>query len=144
MHLPNNRFLGAGNRQNPFLERLNERLFSSTAWKLSQAFSIPSAALPSLPVATLHAAAADIAGAFHFSICSLQFYVSTVFTFLKQNYGSKSAGLRSNSNSLKLPPGYADLDIAVSGLKIIRSVVTKVMLVLLPSWGALVLLGVLV
>jgi hypothetical protein len=68
----------------PFFKRLNERLSSSTVWTLSRAFSIPSAALSASPVATLHAAAADIARAFRSSICSWRFYFSTMFILSKQ------------------------------------------------------------
>ena len=60
-------------------QRLNERLFSWTVWTFSRPFSIPLAARPSLPGATLHAAGADSAGAFRFSICSWRVYVSTIF-----------------------------------------------------------------
>jgi hypothetical protein len=63
----------AGKPLKSVFRRLNERLFSSTAWKLSRAFSIPAAALPSLPVATPLAMAADNGNREDFIRTSLNF-----------------------------------------------------------------------
>jgi hypothetical protein len=84
MHFTNNQLLREGNGLNPFFQRPSGSLFSSTVWKPAWVFSIPSAALPSLPVATLHAVATGIARAFRFSICSWRFYVIKIFYKLNQ------------------------------------------------------------
>src|ERR1700722_3051913 len=85
-------------RPKSFLKRLNEQLFSSTVWKLLRAFSIPSAALSSSPVATLRAAATDIARAFRFSICSWRFYIRT---FLEKNPAETHPQNSSPQNSIR-------------------------------------------
>jgi len=85
MHFTNNEVLAGGNCPKPSKKWLIWRSFSSLAWKPAWVFSNPSAAQPSLPAATPHGAATDIAGAFRFSICSWRIHVITEWVWRNQN-----------------------------------------------------------
>jgi hypothetical protein len=88
MHFTNNTLLSGTILEKSFCERLNERIFSSTAWKFSWIFSSPSAAQSASRGARLHAAAVSIAGAARRLFCSWQFYFSRIVTGQKQIYYS--------------------------------------------------------
>jgi hypothetical protein len=78
MHFANNRMKPSFYPQNPpFFKRSFKRLFSSLAFWPWWPFSSPAAVLSSSPAATLHAAAAGIARAFRFSVCSWCIYVKS-------------------------------------------------------------------
>ena len=115
MHFTNNRLLGDGIRENPFLKRLNERLFSLTAWKFSSAFSSPSAALSTSPGATLRAAARSIAEADRLSFCSWRLYVSENFEEIKPKtfYSNKNQlrGVPMNKKPIRLPMSNGEINL---------------------------------
>lgn len=95
MHLTNNRLLREGSGLNPsFQRRPSGSPFSLLVWKLSSAFSSPSAVRSSSPAAMLLSGAGNIVAACLALVCSWRIYGSMFFNQIKQ----KCSGLLADKN----------------------------------------------
>jgi hypothetical protein len=126
MHFTNNEVLLGGNCRKPSKKWLIARSFSSTAWRPAWVVSNPSAAQPTLPAATPHGAATDIAGAFRFSVCSYRKNDSTFKGHHSRSYWLVACSISSDVGDKWILPSLSKIPLVTNGLKKLDVTGTKI------------------